>query len=46
MMTRFCDESRPDLLELLSLASRLGLLVDETEEVDTGTNPLVVKTLV
>lgn len=46
MMIRFCDESIPDLLEPLSLASRLGLLVEVAEEVEAGIRPLVVKTLV
>lgn len=45
MMMRFWEESRPDLLESLSFASRLGLLA-ETVEVETGTKPLVVRTFV
>lgn len=43
---RFWEESRPDLLEPLSLALRLGFLVEAAEEVETGTRPLVVNTSV
>lgn len=46
IITRFCEESKPDLLEPVSLVSRFGLLVDVAEEVETGIRPLVVKTLV
>ena len=46
IMIRFCEGSKPDLLEPLSLPSRLGLLVEVAVEVDTGTRPLVVKTFV
>ena len=43
MMTRFEEELRPELFELVPLPAKPGAAVDEEVEVDTATSALVVK---
>ena len=44
MMTRFEEELRPELLELVLPPARPGAAVDDEVDVDTATSALVVKT--